>query len=90
MEFPEVDKLVSERRQGVLLRAIEVLETASIEQLRAVSHKIAGSLSLYLYIEEGSQARAFSIWLESNPVKNPAEIMKRRDEILDGLKKAEQ
>jgi len=86
VELPEVQSLVTERRDGVLLRAIEALEAASNEKLQAVSHKIAGSLLLYSFVEEGGTARTFSMWLAANPEAESAEVLRRRNNLLDLLK----
>jgi hypothetical protein len=88
MEVPEVEKFVIERRAGVLARATQSLGEASIDQLQAVSHKIAGALSLYSFVTEGSQAQTFSQWLATKPDSKTSEILNRRDELLDLLRKA--
>ena len=88
MELPEVESLVTERRAGVLSRAIGALEDASIDQLQRVSHKIAGALSIYSFVAEGSQARTFSQWLAMKPDPETAEVLGRRDELLDLLRRA--
>jgi hypothetical protein len=84
-----MEKFVMERRPGVLSRAISALEEASIEQLASVSHKIAGALSLYSFVTEGSEAQIFSQWLATKPVPEDAEILHRRDELLNLLKSTE-
>lgn len=86
MDLPEVLSLVSEHRAGVLARAIAALEGASVSQLQTVSHKIAGALSLYAFVEEGDQARIFSKWLATNLDSENAEALKRQSELLDLLK----
>ncbi len=88
MELPEVESLVIERRAGVLSRAIGALEGASIDQFQTVSHKIAGALSLYSFVAEGSQARTFSQWLATKPDPETAEVLRRRNELLDLLRRA--
>ena len=86
MDLPEVLSLVSEHRAGVLARAIAALEGASVSQLQTVSHKIAGALSLYAFVEEGDQARIFSKWLATKLDSENAEALKRQSELLDLLK----
>lgn len=88
MELPEVQSLVLQRRAGVLLRAIAALETASVDQLQQVSHKIAGALSLYSFVEEGAQARTFSKWLATDPQLESTQLLQRRDGLLDLLRGA--
>lgn len=81
-----MEKLVKERRAGVLSRAISALQDASIDQLPAVSHRIAGALSLYTFVAEGDQARTFSQWLATNEDLETVEVLRRRNELLDLLK----
>ena len=88
MELPEVQSLVIQRRAGVLLRAIAALEVASVNQLQTVSHKIAGALSLYSFVEEGVQAGTFSKWLATYPQLESTQVLQRRDELLDLLRSA--
>ena len=87
MELPEVEKFVIERRAGVLARAIGALEGASIDQLQAVSHRVAGALSLYSFVVEGIQARTFSQWLAKNPNSETVEVLRHRNELLDLMKR---
>ena len=83
-----MQSLVIQRRAGVLLRAIAALEVASLNQLQAVSHKIAGALSLYSFVEEGVQAGTFSKWLATDPQLESTQVLRRRDELLDLLRSA--
>ncbi len=88
MELPVVQSLVLERRTGVLERAIAAVEVASINQLQTVSHKIAGALLLYSFVEEGGQARTFSKWLATDPQLESTEVLRRRNELLNLLRSA--
>ena len=83
-----MEEFVRQRRADVLSRAIGSLENSSPGELQAITHRIAGALSLYSFAEEGNQARAFSGWLAENQLADDSEITRRRDELLRLLKDA--
>ncbi|MEI6648394.1 MAG: GAF domain-containing sensor histidine kinase [Actinomycetes bacterium] len=82
----KIDSFVAERREGVLRRGIEALEKASDQTLAAVSHEIAGAISLYSFTTEGEKLRDLSHWLKKNSQSTSAEIETLRQNILIELR----
>ena len=90
LEFPlylsQAEKLVIDRRYGVLARAITSLETSSKQDLYHVTHDVGGSIGFYTFEDESRLILDFSQWLNSGIVLNPIEVEGRRQSILTILK----
>ena len=90
LEFPFylslAEKLVIDRRYGVLTRAITALEKSSKQDLYHVTHDIGGSIGFYTFVEESRLILDFSQWLNSGIVLNPIVVESRRQAILMNLK----
>ncbi len=90
LEFPlylsQAEKLVIDRRYGVLARAITSLENASRQDLFHVTHDIGGSIGFYTFEEESRLILDFSQWLNSGIVLNPIKVESQRQEILTTLR----
>lgn len=90
LEFPvylsQAEKLVMDRRYGVLARAITALEMSSKQDLYHVTHDIGGSIGFYTFEEESRHILDFSRWLNSGIVLIPNEVESRRQSILAILK----
>ena len=90
LEFPlylsQAEKLVIDRRYGVLARAITSLETSSKQDLYHVTHDVGGSIGFYTFEDESRLILDFSQWLNSGIVLNPIEVESRRQSILTILK----
>jgi len=86
-DLPEVEKFVMERREGVLRRAIQTLEHASIAQLSPLAHELHGALSLYSMDVEGNLLRNFSTWLEATPRLESDQIDHQRGALVIALRR---
>jgi signal transduction histidine kinase len=90
LEFPlylsQAEKLVMDRRYGVLTRAIATLEISPKQDLYHVTHDIGGSIGFYTFEEESRQILDFSRWLNSGIILNPIEVESRRQSVLAILK----
>ncbi len=61
------EKLIRERSGGVLARAIESLENATIATAQAVTHTIGGAIGLYGFEDVGRELLDYSKALSKNP-----------------------
>ena len=90
LEFPkylsQAEKMVIDRRFGVLTRAITSLEKSSKRDLYHVTHNIGGSIGFYTFGEESRLILDFSNWLTSGIHIDPIELESRRQSILAILK----
>jgi signal transduction histidine kinase len=86
LEFPkylsQAEKMVMDRRFGVLSRAIATLEGSSKRDLHRVTHEIGGSIGFYTFEEESRLILDFSNWLNSGIHIYPIEVESRRQAIL--------
>ncbi len=80
------EKMVIDRRHGVLTRAITNLEESSKQDLHRVTHDIGGSIGFYTFEEEARLVLDFSNWLDSGNLIDPIELEGRRQSILAVLK----
>jgi signal transduction histidine kinase len=90
LEFPkylsQAEKMVIDRRLGVLTRAIATLEDSSKSDLHRVTHDIGGSIGFYTFEEESRLILDFSNWLNSGIHIDRIEVENRRQSILEVLK----
>jgi signal transduction histidine kinase len=90
LEFPkylsQAEKMVLDRRFGVLTRAIVALEESSKGDLHRVTHDIGGSIGFYTFEEESKLILDFSNWLNSGNRIYPIEVESRLQAILGILK----
>lgn len=61
------EKIIRERSGGVLARAIESLENATIATAQAVTHTIGGAIGLYGFEDVGRELLDYSKALSKNP-----------------------
>ncbi len=90
LEFPKylsrAEKMVIDRRHGVLAKAITNLEESPKGDLHRVTHDIGGSIGFYTFEEESRLVLDFSNWLASGSLIDPIELESRRQSILAILK----
>jgi signal transduction histidine kinase len=80
-----VEKLVMEKREGVLRRAIDAIEAAPVDKLMEVTHEVGGAIGFYTFVNESKEVLDFSRWLKANPDLQEGFILSRRDHLLQML-----
>ena len=83
-----VERLVLEKRESVLLRAIEAIQAAPLSQLKEVTHEVGGAIGFYTFGKESKEVLDFSRWLKANPDLEEGFILSRRDHLLNTLHEA--
>ena len=82
----ELQKMIDERKGGVLERAITAIETCASADLGRTCHEMMGVLGFYEFDFLGVEIERFSDWLKTNEAPNKNEISSRRAELLSKLK----
>ena len=82
----ELQKMINERKGGVLQRAITALETCAISDLGKTSHEMIGALGFYELGFLSDEIELFSDWLKTDEAQDEDEISLRRVELLEKLK----
>jgi len=80
-----VEKLVLERREGVLERAITAISMSSLEKLMETCHEFGGSIGFYTFLDEGAEVLNFSRWLRLNPDVDETQIRERKEALVSIL-----
>lgn len=90
----EIPRLVSseefmtlERRTGVLNRAIEALEKATFDEIRAITHEMGGAIGFYGFEAEGQELVEFSRSLLDGEVGS-ATFTSEKSRLLNLLRQA--
>lgn len=81
-----LEKMIDERRGGVLDRAILAIESCAEADLEATCHEMIGALSLYRYELLGDEIVLFSKWVSKNNFEDKSELSIRRAELLGKLR----
>lgn len=81
-----LEKMIYERRDGVLDRAIVAIESCAEADLEATCHEMIGALGLYRYELLGDEIALFSKWRRENNSEDKSELSSRRDELLGKLR----
>ena len=82
----ELQKMINERKGGVLERAITAIETCAYADLGDTCHEMIGALGFYELGALSDEIEHFSDWLKTNEVPDENEIFSRRVELLGKLK----
>ena len=82
----ELQKMINERKGGVLQRAITALETCAKADLGKTSHEMIGALGFYELGFLSDEIELFSDWLKTDDAQDENEISLRRVELLGKLK----
>ncbi len=80
-----VEKLVLERREGVLERAITAISMSSSEELMETCHEYGGSIGFYTFLDEGTEVLNFSRWLRLTPDLSEVQIHEQKEALLSML-----
>lgn len=81
-----LEKMIKERRGGVLERAILAIETCTAADLEATCHEMMGALGFYNYESLGAEIKLFSDWLKAKDSLDSKEFSSRRVELLGKLR----
>ena len=76
------EKLILQRREGVLLRAIERIAQASPDKLKDVTHEIGGAIGFYGFEQEAKLILEHSRELARQEAIDAADAARRKKEML--------
>ncbi|MDP1852559.1 MAG: ATP-binding protein, partial [Candidatus Planktophila sp.] len=82
----ELEKMINERKNGVLERAITAIETSAYSDLDGTCHEMIGALGFYELETLSDQIALFSHWLKTQDGVDTSEVDSRRVELLRVLK----
>lgn len=82
----ELQKMISERKSGVLARAITAIETSAYSDLERTCHEMIGALGSYELGALGDEIALFSLWLKTHDAGDVNEVASRIVELLSVLK----
>ena len=82
----ELQKMISERKSGVLERAITAIETCAYSELERTCHEMIGALGFYELGALGDEVALFSLWLKTHDAGDENEVASRKVELLSLLK----
>ena len=82
----ELQKMISDRKSGVLQRAITAIETCTYADLGKTCHEMMGALGFYELEALSDEIALFSDWLKTNEAVGEREISSRRANLLSILK----
>ncbi|MDO8645728.1 MAG: HAMP domain-containing sensor histidine kinase [Candidatus Planktophila sp.] len=82
----ELQKMINERKNGVLERAITAIETCANSDLEETCHEMIGALGFYELETLSDEIALFSRWLKTQDGVDTSEVDSRRVELLRALK----
>ena len=82
----ELQQMISDRKGGVLERAIAAIETSINADLGNTCHEMIGALGFYELGDLGDEIALFSDWLKIDEAGDENEISSRKVELLGKLK----
>lgn len=80
------EKMINERKGGVLERAILAIENCSVADLQGTCHEMIGALGFYHFGFLGDEIAVFSDWVKANNSEDIKELSLRRVELLGKLR----
>lgn len=82
----ELQKMINERKSGVLERAISAIETSAYSDLEKTCHEMIGALGFYELGALSDEIALFSLWFKTQDGVDTSEVDSRRVELLSVLK----
>ena len=82
----ELEKMINERKNGVLERAISAIENSAYSDLDETCHEMIGALGFYELGALSDEIALFSLWLKKHDGVDTSEVDSRRVELLRVLK----
>jgi signal transduction histidine kinase len=82
----KLQQMISERKSGVLERAITAIETCAYSELERTCHEMIGALGFYELGALGDEIALFSLWLKTHDAGDENEVASRKVELLSLLK----
>lgn len=80
------EKMIAERRGGVLTRAIASLEAATPETIKEITHEVGGAIGFYGFEEQGRELLKYSRFVD--PTTSLMQFSSDKDRLLQLLRES--